>query len=228
MEASGYVDIFATKGIEYLLVIGFLLALVLFWRLLTRSTPHTAGVGATARPAPWFSLASDRFYHQGHTWAMPEGRDVVRVGMDDFAQKLLGQPQSVDLPRVGESVEQGEKALGVEIGTKSVGLLSPVGGRALDVNEEILRTPRLINEDPYGKGWLFKVSVPRMAPTLKNLLSGKLAWAWMEGTVVSLRGRMAGELGPVMQDGGLPVSGFAKELSPEQWDEIAREFLLTE
>lgn len=66
-----------------------------------------------------------------------------------------------------------------------------------------------------------------MTANLKNLLTGKLAVAWMENTVQTLRQRMAGDLGVVMQDGGLPVSGFAKELAPEKWDEIAAEFFLT-
>ena len=62
---------------------------------------------------------------------------------------------------------------------------------------------------------------------MKNLLSGKVAVAWMGETVNNLRARMAGELGIVMQDGGLPVSGFAKELSPENWDKMAADFFMT-
>ena len=97
----------------------------------------------------------------------------------------------------------------------------------LAINEEVLRSPQLINEDPYGKGWLFKVRVPRLSANLRNLLSGRLALVWMDGTVTALKRRMEGELGPVLQDGGVPVTGIAKDLSPDQWEEIAADFLQT-
>ena len=89
------------------------------------------------------------------------------------------------------------------------------------------RRPELVNEDPYGRGWLMKVRVPRVKSNVSNLLGGSLALEWMEQAARSLRRRMSGELGEVMQDGGLPVVGIAKNLSPEKWDELAREFLLT-
>ena len=71
-----------------------------------------------------------------------------------------------------------------------------------------MRSPGLINEDPYGKGWLFKVRVPKLSCNLRNLLSGRLAQVWMEITVRALKRRMEGELGPVLQDGGVPVTGI--------------------
>jgi len=230
MLGSGYVDIFATKGIEYLMVIGFLMMLVVFWRALAR-TPRAmaapAHAGRPAGPQAWFDLAEGLFYHQGHTWAAPEEDGVVRVGLDDFAQKLVGVAQRVDLPGVGSLVEQGEMGVKLNVAAKSIEVLSPVGGEVLAVNEEVLRSPGLINEDPYGKGWLFKVRVPKLRANLRNLLSGRLARLWMDSTVRALKRRMEGELGPVLQDGGVPVIGIAKDLSPDEWEEIAAEFLQT-
>lgn len=230
MDGSGYVDIFATKGIEYLMVIGFLMMLVVFWRSLTRRPRVAVAQVQGARPAgpqAWFDLAEGLFYHQGHTWAAPEEDGVVRVGLDDFAQKLVGVAQRVDVPGVGSTVEQGEKGVKLSVDSKSIEVLSPVGGEVLAINEEVLRSPGLINEDPYGKGWLFKVRVPRLAANLRNLLSGRLARVWMDGTVKSLKRRMEGDLGPVLQDGGVPVIGIAKDLSPDEWEDVAADFLHT-
>jgi glycine cleavage system H protein len=230
MEGSGYVDIFATKGIEYLMVIGFLMMLVVFWRALVRTPRAVAApvhAGRPAGPQAWFDLAEGLFYHQGHTWAAPEEDGVVRVGLDDFAQKLVGVAQRVDVPGVGSLVEQGEMGVKLSVDAKSIDVLSPVGGEVLAVNEEVLRSPGLINEDPYGKGWLFKVRVPKLRANLRNLLSGRLARVWMDTTVRALKRRMEGELGPVLQDGGVPVIGIAKDLSPDEWEEIAAEFLQT-
>jgi glycine cleavage system H lipoate-binding protein len=223
--------LFATKGIEYLLVIGFLLALVPFWRLLNtpvrsvrQRAPLRAGPAAASR---WFDLPDHVYYHPGHTWAMVQPDGVVTVGLDDFAQKMIGQPDALRLPGVGTRVAQGGPGLRVESGSKSVELLSPIGGVVIDRNEEAVASPGLINRDPYGAGWLMKLRSPEIKANVKNLLSGGFAHAWMIATEQSLRHRMARDLGPVMQDGGLIVAGIARALDPEHWDEIAKDFFLS-
>ena len=229
MEGFTYVDIFATKGIEYLLVIGFLLVLTPFWRILR--APARAGMEAVKRAmasvAQWFSLPEGLFYHQGHSWLVPQGAELVKVGMDDFAQKLVGRSNKITLPRVGSRIEQGEVGWKLDIGKKNIDMLSPVSGDVVAVNKDIVKNPDLINQDPYGKGWLMMVKPDNKSATVKNLLTGKVATAWMDKTADALRERMGGELGDVYQDGGLPVSGIAKALSPDAWDKIASEFLLT-
>jgi glycine cleavage system H protein len=231
MEGFSYVDLFATKGIEYLLVIGFLLVLVLYWRFLNQPAKAPLALSLAARRvAPlrgWFQLAEGLYYHQGHSWAMPESDEVVKIGIDDFAQRLLGKPHSINLPRIGARIEQGETGWKLQVDSKSIDMLSPVNGEVVAINEEILESPDLVNQDPYGKGWLAKVRVAKMKTDLKNLLSGRVAMAWMKETEDALRERMAGNLGLALQDGGLPVAGIARILSPENWDEIAMDLLLS-
>jgi glycine cleavage system H protein len=230
MEGFTYVDIFATKGIEYLLVIGFLLVLVPFWRFLR--VPARAGMEvvrrAMASVAQWFSIPEGLFYHQGHSWVMPQGAELVKVGVDDFAQRLVGSTDKISLPKVGSHIAQGDVGWKLGIDTKTIDMLSPVTGDVVAVNKDIVRNPTLINQDPYGKGWLIMVKPDNQRATVKNLLTGKLATAWMEKTADTLRERMGGELGVVYQDGGLPVSGIAKALSPDAWDKMAGEFFLTQ
>ena len=87
---STYVDIFATKGIEYILVITFLVLLIGFWRFLMGGRKPIAAMARAARriTRSWFGLPEGVFHHQGHAWAVPEGGDQVRVGLDDFVGKL--------------------------------------------------------------------------------------------------------------------------------------------
>jgi len=226
-----YVDLFATKGLEYLLVIVFLVSLVIFWRILQRPARSRALESSTGLATPkveWFALADGLYYHQGHSWARPEEENVVLVGIDDFAQHLLGRADRVDLPAVGARIDQGESAWKFRYQSRSIDLVSPVSGRVLDVNREVLRSPAIINDDPYGKGWILKVHVPKLRTNLRNLLHGHLARSWMEETVRSLRRLMSPASLPALQDGGVPISGFARTLSPDHWEEIARGFLLTE
>jgi glycine cleavage system H lipoate-binding protein len=230
MEGFTYVDLFATKGIEYLLVIGFLLVLVPFWRFLR--LPARTGMEvirrAMASVAQWFSIPEGLYYHQGHSWVMPQGAELVKVGVDDFAQKLVGKSDKISLPKVGSRIAQGDVGWRLGIDARTIDMLSPVTGDVVAVNKDIAKNPDLINQDPYGRGWLMMVKPDNRRATVKNLLTGKLATAWMEKTADALREQMRGELGVVYQDGGLPVAGIAKALSPDAWDKLARELLLTQ
>jgi glycine cleavage system H lipoate-binding protein len=218
------VDIFATKGIEYLILIGFLGCLVLFWRLLSRTRPALAAAPAVHHRG-WFEVRDPLLYHPGHTWALPRPDGLLTVGMDDFAQKLLGEADAVRLPEVGASIEQGAPAWRLGVDGKDVDLLSPVDGVVVARNEKVLARPLVLNDDPYGEGWLLKPV--REKSNLVGLLKGELARAWMSETEDALRRRMAPELGMVLQDGGVPICGIAQAMEPEGWEALARDLLKT-
>ena len=230
MEGFRYVDLFATKGIEYLLVLCFLLTFVPFWRAVRG--PVRAGLRAVGRLSEalweWFSFPKGIYYHQGHSWAMPSERGLVKVGLDDFAQRLLGRPEAVHLPAVGTKVEQGETGWKLTIDSKTIEMLSPVTGEVVAINRRVLEDPGILNRDPYGEGWLFLVKPKDIRTNIRNLLAGDMVRAWVQTTLDRLRRRMGRELGAVYQDGGIPVAGFVRALSPDRWDEIAREFLIPE
>jgi len=176
----------------------------------------------------WFRLPAEGIYfHQGHAWAKMENEDVVNVGIDDFAQKLVGKIDSIEVPKVGSAVTQGEKGWTLKVDSKSIDMLSPVDGKVLAINRKLVESPESINEDPYGDAWLMKVQVPKVSANLKNLLSGKVAGRWMEEVREDLLSRMNYNLGTVYQDGGVPVNGIARNLDQEKWDEVAKDFFLT-
>ncbi len=228
MEGFSYVDIFATKGIEYLLVIGFLLLFVLFWRFLAR--PAKAVFQATKKLVPvvneWFSLPEEIYYHMGHSWAAPERKNLVRVGLDDFAQKLVGKINAIQVPGIGSTLHQGDKGWTLEVDSKAIDMLSPVDGKVMAINDKIVSSPENVNKYPYVS-WLMEVESPRFSVNKKQLLSGTLAKKWMEEVRESLLSRMNYNLGLVYQDGGLLVDGMAKNLDRDKWDEIAKDFFLT-
>ncbi len=225
-------DIFATKGVEYLIVVGYLLLLVgLAWGFGVPKLARAFALrsrGTTRIPAAWFTVAEGYGYHQGHSWAGPADGEVVRVGMDDFAAKVLGDPEAIDLPAVGEGMRQGGRAWTVRAGGRELPMVSPVDGEVVGVNPALAVAPGLAADDPYGEGWLVQVRVNGRGAWRRNLLSGDLAALWMRHTAERLRGLQSGglELGAVMADGGSPVRGFARALGPEECDAIARELFL--
>lgn len=223
----------SAKGIEYLLVLGYLALLIPFWAILWgRETPKAAPAPARRLAAggglrDWFQTPEGIYFHPGHTWAVPEEGRVFRIGLDDFARKLVGPPDAVRLPEPGTTLEQGERAWSLDAGGRSVALLSPVQGKVTAVNPEVLGDPALVSGDPYGRGWLLKVKATRPKTTLRNLLPWRPAAAWMEDAANALSARLSPELGTVLQDGGVPVAGLAREIDPERWDRFAAELLLT-
>ena len=231
MEGFTYVDIFATKGIEYLVAIAFLVLLIYFWRALNKSKPvavvASSESGTRISLVDWFELADDYFYHQGHSWAAPGPDNTAKIGLDDFAQKLLGKPAKINLPDVGTILHQGEKGLELEIDGKKIDILAPVTGEVIEVNKKHLENTDLINQDPYNQGWLFRIKSDNLRSNLNNLLRGNVAKAWIQDTVDKLSNRITNNYGVVMQDGGIIKSGFIRELAPENWDEVTADFFLT-
>lgn len=227
MDGFSYVDIFATKGIEYLMVISFLLLFVVFWKFLSRPARRVFEAAERFVPAfnEWFRLPEGLYYHMGHSWAAPEGGYTVKVGIDDFAQKLVGKIDAIHLPDVGTTLHQGDKAWALKVDSKTVEMLSPVDGKVVAINEKVVRSPEDINQSPYAS-WLLEVESPRFRVNKNQLVSGSLAKRWMEEVREKLLSKMNYNLGLVYQDGGVLVDGMAKHLSKDNWDEIAKEFFL--
>jgi len=227
MEGFRFVDIFATKGIEYIIVMAFLAAFIYFSRYLAYRPPEKKD-GRDADSAGIFRVPEGLFYHQGHGWLRPEPDSVGVVGLDDFAQKLVGKVDSVEMPGIGTRLAQGDPGWNLVVGSVKIPMLSPVDGEVIAVNPEVLRSPAILGQDPYGKGWLFKVKSHRIAADVRNLLSGKLARSWMENSLDKLRPVNIENIGPVLQDGGLPVDGIARALGGDRWDALARTHLLSD
>jgi glycine cleavage system H protein len=116
-------------------------------------------------------VPEDLFYSEEHEWLRLED-DVAIVGITDFAQDQLGDIVYVDLPEVGATIEVGS-VVGELESTKSVSdVYSPVSGEVIAINPELEGSEELINSDPYGEGWLFKVRVADSDPT-EGLLSAE-------------------------------------------------------
>ena len=97
-------------------------------------------------------------YHPEHTWARVEGTTAT-VGITDFAQDELGDVVFVELPEVGRAVGVGEVFGSVESSKSVSELFSPVAGEVVEVNEMLEDSPEMINDDPYGEGWVMRVRV---------------------------------------------------------------------
>ena len=101
-------------------------------------------------------IPDDFRYAPSHEWARVED-DQVTVGISDFAQQSLGDVVYVELPQVGDEVNAGAEACVVESVKAAADVYAPVSGTVVAVNEALEEAPEMVNQDPYGDGWFFKV-----------------------------------------------------------------------
>lgn len=107
-------------------------------------------------------------YTKEHEWVRIEG-DVAYIGITDYAQKQLGDIVFVDIPTVGETLEADEVFGTIEVVKTVSDLFLPVAGEILEQNAELENNPELVNDDPYGKGWIIKLK-PADTGDVNNLL----------------------------------------------------------
>lgn len=104
------------------------------------------------------NIPSELKYSKDHEWVKVEG-DVATIGVTDYAQRELGDIVFVDVDSDGEELEAGEVFGSIEAVKTVSDLFMPLSGEVIEVNEDLDDTPELVNEDPYGKGWIIKVKV---------------------------------------------------------------------
>lgn len=117
------------------------------------------------------TLPENLKYTQEHEWISVEG-DVALVGITSFAQGELGDIVFVEIETEGETLDKGETFGTIEAVKTVSDLFMPVGGKVLEINPALEASPELVNKDPYGAGWLIKISITNAAE-LDELLSAK-------------------------------------------------------
>jgi glycine cleavage system H protein len=126
-----------------------------------------------------FRVRKDYWYHPEECWAKESG-GLVLVGVSDFLQKVVGDVAFLELPEAGAELTPGGEAGTMETIKTTVALISPVGGTIQEVNGELDENPQLVNTDPYGVGWIFKVAPRNWEADRKSLLNAEAYFPKME------------------------------------------------
>ncbi len=175
-----------------------------------------------------FAVPGNLRYHPGHTWALSESPNLVRVGMDDFASKLTGKLEGITLPQRGQWIRQGQKMCTLYRDDVAVDMVSPIEGSVSDINQVLIKDPKLALRDPYGEGWLVTVQAPDAKTSFKNLFGGPLARWWTEESASRLQRRMPLALaGALAQDGGVAMNDLSAQIPNQEWLPLAKEFFLS-
>ena len=174
-----------------------------------------------------FQVPTDVYYfHQGHAWAALEGTDRVRVGLDDFSQKIIGPADKIKLPEIGQTYYQDHICLSLFKQGRKASFEAPVDGVIETVNPKVRQQPNLVHDDPYGEGWLYLVKPTNLQRNLYNLSSGEANVTWINEEAHRLLNLVESKAGVILPDGGAVVDNLYGHYPDIGWRPLIKEFFL--
>jgi glycine cleavage system H lipoate-binding protein len=174
-----------------------------------------------------FQVPAETYYlHRGHAWAVLEKSGQVRVGLDDFSQKLLGLADNIRLPEIGKVYYQDHLCMALFRQGRKASFEAPVDGAVEAVNPKLRSNPGLIHDDPYGEGWICLMKPVNLQRNLEKLFSGEATAAYIQSESHRLMNFMGAIVGYTLPDGGAimdDVFGHYQELG---WRPLVQSFFL--
>ncbi len=217
-----------------LLTGGMIIGLIMRYRKPDRSP----GLEPASGPKPHLNEGSVQFpaglhYDKTHTWAFMEQNGTVRVGIDDFLQKITGTLTRLKMKKVGENVRKNDPVLWLIQDGKQLTVYSPVSGTIKGVNERLARHPEKINEAPYGEGWCYSIEPSNWEREVQFLKMAEGFRDWLRFEFVRLKDFLAvmavgSEIKNqqvVFQDGGELLGHVLQNFGPEVWEEFQKNFI---
>jgi ferredoxin--NADP+ reductase len=173
------------------------------------------------------SISKGLFFHRGHTYIRLQKPISVRIGLDDFGQRLTGNITGIKLPSVGGIVRKGKPGWSIVCEGKEAELLSPIDGVITDVNRDLISNMASLNKDPYGKGWVFRATLLYPEEYLEELIGKDEVHDWLLSEKEKLHHWSEENVGVVMSDGGYPAQNPGATLNDQEWKELVKKFFLT-
>lgn len=182
---------------------------------------------AVGAKTPEFQIPGGVFISEGHCWANVNEEGSVKVGLDDFAKKIIGKIDSVGLPNLGMMVKKGQSLFTVKQGQRSISFKSPVSGKVKELNKFINDELDSLNISPYDKNWICELDADELDAELPALKIGKSAVALYQDDIEKLQalkkkmqvGKEAG-----LEQEGLIFSGEMEKLDEVSWQRYIETF----
>ncbi len=188
----------------------------------------TVRVVATERPrAHEFGLPGGVFISAGHVWASVTVPGMVRLGMDDFARKMIGSIDGIELPAKGATLKKGDRLFDIRQGGRVVSFYAPVSGVVQDLNVELPQHLDWLARHPYEKGWVCSMKPEHLSNELEQMKIGEKAAAWYQTEIVRLQEMLAPAPGDA-SIGSLTsqlVEGQLEEVDDSLWAKFEKSFL---
>jgi len=234
MEGFSYHNIFDTKGIEYLVVIGFLLLIIPFWITLNKPEKLKKKIGSFGvLLLSKLKIPQGLFYSKNHTWTYMKNTGYARIGLDDLLLHLTGAVEVFNLKTPGEKVRKGDSlALLIQNG-KQLDIVSPISGEIKFVNSTLFENPGSLNDDPYEEGWFYELKPEDWVEEIKSYFLAEAAIEWTKREMARFKDfivqsvqKHSPETGRlVLQEGGELSDHPLSEMPNEIWQDFQASFM---
>jgi CheY-like chemotaxis protein len=155
-----------------------------------------------------FSIPGGVFISPGHCWAGLDPSGNVYVGLDDFAQKIIGKIDSMEMPDVGANVEKGQRLFGIVRGPHTVPFNSPVSGKVLGLNPALMKNIQRLQETSYNDNWICMIDARDLDSDLKDLKIGQGAVDFYNDEIKRVEEFVKKEVGATKDEAGVPEDGY--------------------
>lgn len=235
MDTFSYSNIFETKGIEYLIIIGFLLIIIPFWFMINKEisvkSQISSAMGILSENI--LRIPQGLLFNKNHTWAHLGKSGIAEVGIDDFLLHVTGEVRFTDLKEPGSIIKKGEMLAGIDHNGKILHIYSPISGKVTHTNRLLTDTPSVINEDPYDKGWIYKIKPSRWIEETDTYYLASEALAWTKAELQRFKDFLAGSVSKynpevsmlLLQDGGELCDKPLSDLPDGIWLDFQKSFL---
>lgn len=231
---NSYYDIFDTKGIEYIIIIVFLLLLIPFWIKLNQSKMiEKISQKLEILTAAILRIPKGIFFCKNHTWAHLEKSGLAKVGLDDFVLKTVGSVHLKNVRKLGDKIKKGELIGEIIQNNKTLKVFSPISGEIMQLNPVIDEKAEILNENSYEKYWMYAIEPSDWQTETQSYYMANSAIAWSmkelqklkDFLMVSLAKNSPGQSYIALQEGGELRINPLSELQAEVWNDFQDEFL---
>jgi glycine cleavage system H lipoate-binding protein len=172
-----------------------------------------------------FKIPQGYYLHHGHAWVKIEEDGEVRVGLDDFALRLLGPPDAIVSPLVGKAITRNKAQITLNRGENTARVLSPVNGVVTAVNPQVRKEGKQAAQNPYAGGWVLRVHVPDLRSDLKELMIGNETETFLKDEIEEVHKVVEDVAGPLAADGGFLGNDIYGSMPELGWENLAKKFL---
>lgn len=167
-----------------------------------------------------FTLREDFYYLPNHIWVKVEG-ETMKIGIDDFAARLIGKIEKVNLPD-NDFISKGDECWRLGSNRRNVKMSLSLPAKIIEKNDLVQSDPSIVRKDPYKRGWLLKI---KSSGEMGDMLKSSKAADWLEKEFEKLHQEYEESIGITIADGGELVDNLYERLSDEEWSDLVKRFL---
>jgi len=234
MEEFTYHNIFETKGIEYLAILVFFAILIPFWLMLNKQI-KTKQLKKTLGTLNFNSLRIPQgiFFSKFHTWSHLEVSGLAKVGLDDLLLRLVGKISFNIIKEQGEKIRKGDLIAIISHNGKTLKIYSPISGEIMEANPALISNPEIIHEDPYKKGWMYKIKPMSWTADTYSYYLAEEAIQFSKQEINKFKEFISDSIGKyspipsmqILQDGGELMDNPLSDFPEEVWLDFQEDFL---